>query len=52
MIKNKIFKKKGHKDKSAQLKNKEWWQENPMNYNWNEEKKKHKFNFFKRYKRY
>ena len=39
MIENKTFKKKGYKDKSAQLKNKEWWQKNPMNYNWNEEKK-------------
>ena len=38
MIKNKIFKKKEYKDKFAQLKNKEWWQENPMNYNWDEEK--------------
>ena len=39
MIINKVFRKFLDKEKYSQEQNKKWWEERPMNYDWNEKKK-------------
>ena len=39
MIINKVFRKFSDKEKYSQEQNKKWWEERPMNYDWNEKKK-------------
>jgi len=39
MITNKVFRKSLKKEKYSQEQNKKWWEERPMNYDWNEKKK-------------